>query len=97
MWKTINSPIVITVFVIVAIISYDQLRRDVVSSEIRGVYNELISIGEDAKNDLERKKLIESFVAEAAKQVSDGFGSFSLGNEDDALKRVEKNKDTCCD
>jgi hypothetical protein len=92
MWKIINSPIVITVIAIVAIFSYGQFRKNIVSSEIRGVYEELVSIGEDAKDDLERKKLIESFVAEAAKQVSDGFGSFSLGNEDEAKKRAEKNK-----
>ena len=68
----------------------NHFKKDKVASEIRAVYNELLSITEDAKNDLERKRLIEGFVKEAGKQVRDAFGSFS--NEDDKKKQAEENK-----
>jgi len=90
MWKIINSPIIITTLVLVSLFSYDQLRENTVSSEIRAVYEELISISEDAKDDLERKKLIEGFVKEAGKQIKEGFGSFN--NEEDKKKKAEENK-----
>jgi len=90
MWKIINSPIIITTLVLVSLFSYDQLRENTASSEIRAVYEELISISEDAKDDLERKKLIEGFVKEAGKQIKEGFGSFN--NEEDQKKKAEENK-----
>lgn len=90
MWKIINSPIIIMTLVLVSLFSYDQLRENTASSEIRAVYEELISISEDAKDDLERKKLIEGFVKEAGKQIKEGFGSFD--NEEDKKKKAEENK-----
>ncbi len=90
MWKIINSPIIIMTLVLVSLFSYDQLRENTASSEIRAVYEELISISEDAKDDLERKKLIEGFVKEAGKQIKEGFGSFN--NEEDKKKKAEENK-----
>ena len=85
MWKIVNSPIVIAVFVLIALFSYGQLKKNKVASEIRAVYKELISITEDAKDDLERKKL-----KEAVKQIRDGFGFFNT--EEDKKKQAEENK-----
>ena len=90
MWKIVNSPIVIAVFVLIALFSYGQLKKNKVASEIRAVYKELISITEDAKDDLERKKLIEGLVKEAGKQIRDGFGFFNT--EEDKKKQAEENK-----
>ena len=81
MWKLINSPIIIAVLIIISIISYDRYRKSSGASEIRGVYNEIISISEDATGDLEKKKLITSFVKEAGKQIREGFGSFNGGEQ----------------
>ena len=90
MWKTLNSPIIIAALVLVAIFTYDQLREDSASSEIREIYEELVSIGEDAKDDLERKKIIQGFVKEAGKQLSEGLGS--LNSEAKKKEKAEENK-----
>ncbi len=90
MWKIVNSPIIIVVLVLIALFSYGQLKKNKVASEIRAVYKELISITEDAKDDLERKKLIEGLVKEASKQIRDGFGFFNT--EEDKKKQAEENK-----
>ena len=90
MWKTLNSPIIITALVLAAIFTYDQLRGNSASSEIREVYEELVSISEDAKDDLERKKIIEGFVKEAGKQLSEGLGSFN--SEAKKKEKAEENK-----
>ena len=90
MWRILNSPIVITILIVIALFSYDQLKKNKAASEIRAVYEELISISEDAKDDLERKKLIEGFVKEAGKQIRDGFGFFD--NEEDKRIQAEENK-----
>ena len=71
MWKIINSPIVIATLVVASLIAYDHFRKNTTASEIRGVYEEVLSISEDAKTDLEKKKIIESFVRESVKQVRD--------------------------
>jgi len=59
MWRILNSPIVIAILIVIALFSYDQLKKNKAANEIRAVYEELISISEDAKDDLERKKLVE--------------------------------------
>jgi len=90
MWKTINSPIIITLVLLIALASYNQFRKNTAASELRAVYEELISISEDAKDDLARKKLIEGVVKEAAKQIKEGFSSFS--SDEDKKKKAEENK-----
>ncbi len=90
MWRILNSPIVIVILIVIALFSYDQLKKNKAASEIRAVYEELISISEDAKDDLERKKLIEGFVKEAGEQIRDGFGFFD--NEEDKRIQAEENK-----
>jgi len=90
MWKFVNSPIVITIVLIAAIISYDQLRKNSSASEIRAVYEEVLAISEDATGDLEKKKVISSFVKEASKQMRQGFSSF--GNDVRKNKQAKENK-----
>lgn len=90
MWKFINSPIIIVVIIIISIISYDHFRKNSSAGEIRGIYNELLSISEDATGDLEKKKVISSFVKEAGKQIQDGFSSF--GGSEHSQKQAKKNK-----
>jgi len=90
MWKLINSPIFITILIVVSLISYDNYRKSSSASEIRGVYNEILSISEDATGDLEKKKLITSFVKEAGKQIREGFGSFNGAEQ--KIKQAEENK-----
>ena len=90
MWKIINSPIVIAFILITAFFSYNQLRRYTAADEIRSVYDELISITEGAKNDIEKKKLVEEFVKEVGHQIKEGFGSFDSG--EDKEKKARENK-----
>ena len=75
---------------ITAFFSYNQLRRYTAADEIRSVYDELISITEGAKNDIEKKKLVEEFVKEVGQQIKEGFGSFDSG--EDKKKKARENK-----
>lgn len=90
MWKVINSPIIITIVALLLLVSYDQYRKGPAANEIRGIYDELLSISEDATSDLEKKKIITSFVKEAGKQIREGFNSFN--NEEQRKKKAEENK-----
>ena len=90
MWKIINSPIVIAIVIILSFITYDHFRKNSGASEMRGLYNELLSISEDATGDLEKKKIISSFVKEASKQMREGFSSF--GNDEHKNKQAKENK-----
>jgi hypothetical protein len=91
MWKTLNSPICITVVVLAALFSYQYFKKDPVTIGIRSIYNEILSIGEDAKDDLEMKKLIEAFLKEAGKQIKSGISS-SFNTDANKKEEAEKNK-----
>ena len=63
------------------LIGYGQLRKSNAAAAIRGVYEELIPISEDASIDLERKQIISNFVKEAGNQIKEGFSLFSSKEE----------------
>ena len=90
MWKVINSPIIIAIIIICSLVGYDHYRKSASANELRSFYNELLSISEDATSDLEKKKIITSFVKEAGKQIREGFGSFR--NDEHKKKQAEENK-----
>jgi len=90
MWKILNSPIVITAIVILALFSYTHLKEDTTAGEMRSAYTELLAIAEDAKNDLEKKELIKGLVVEAGEQVKEAFSFFD--NEEDRQKEAEENR-----
>lgn len=88
--RFINSPIFITLLVLLTLLSYHSYNKNVAASEIRSVYNELLSISEDAKNDLEKKKIIENFVKESLKQFNDAFPK--KGKDDFEIKQENENQ-----
>jgi hypothetical protein len=89
MWKILNSPLVITVILLLAFISYNNYAQNSAASEIRAAYGELLAIAEDAKNDLEKKELIKGLVVEAGEQIKEAFSFFD--NEEDRQREAAEN------
>ncbi|MGC6454905.1 MAG: hypothetical protein ACON39_03790 [Coraliomargaritaceae bacterium] len=97
MKNTINSPIVITVIVIISLFVLKSQMNSRLGSELRGVYEELIAIAEDASSDVEKTKAIQDFSEQISRQIKEGFsiGLSSNGNEkeesrDSKILRVKK-------
>lgn len=88
--KFINSPIFITLLVLLTLLSYHSFNKNIAASEIRSVYNELLSISEDAKNDLEKKKIIEGFVKESLKQFNNALPKNENNEKNDFETKQEK-------
>lgn len=90
--KTINSPIVITIIVIIsAFILKSQSKPN-----FEGAYEQLISIAEDAGSDPEKTKVIQKFAEQIASRLKVGFSrGFSSDDEsenrDEKFLRVKKN------
>lgn len=89
MWKTINSPIVITIIAIAAIFVLRATTKPKLASEIRGAYKELNAIIEDGGSDAEKNKAIQKFAQEMATQLRDGFEE---GFKSDNPKKDDKDK-----
>lgn len=92
--KIINSPIVITIIIIIAaFVLKSQMRTDL-GSQLRGVYDELISIAEEAGGDAEKTMAIQEFSEQIASQLKTGFTmGFSDGskeNREEKFLRVKK-------
>jgi hypothetical protein len=75
MWKTINSPIVITIIVIAALFALKATMKPRLASEIRGVYEELNAIVKDGATDAKKSKAIQLFAQEISAQLREGFSS----------------------
>lgn len=91
MGKIINTPIFITLLVLSSLFAYHQYNKNIAASEIRGVYEELLEISEDANNDLEKKKLVKRFIAEGISQVKEAFSEASTSTPGE-LSYEEKQK-----
>jgi|SaaInlStandDraft_1057018.scaffolds.fasta_scaffold27198_3 hypothetical protein len=94
--KIINSPIVITVIVIVAAVVLKTQTKPQIASEIRGAYDEIIAIAEEAGSDAEKTEAIREFSEQIATQLKAGFSSgFSSGGDDESREekflRIKKN------
>lgn len=87
--KVINSPIVITIIVIVSAFTLKSQMKPDFASEIRGAYDELISIAQDASGDAEKTKAIQDFAEQIASQLKTGFSS-GFSSKDDEESRDEK-------
>lgn len=82
--KIINSPIVITLIVILSVVVMKSQMKPHLGSEIRGAYDELIAIAEDASTDADKTKAIQDFAEQVAGQLKAGFSSgFSSGDDDE--------------
>ena len=79
MWKMINSPIVITIIAIITVFVLRGMTKPKLASEIRGAYEELVSIVEDGASDAEKSMAIKEFAEEISKQFREGF-SAGLGS-----------------
>lgn len=80
--KWINSPIVITVIVLTALFTMKSQMHQDLGSQIRGAYDELIEIAEDAGSDAEKTQVIQDFASQIATQLKDGFSAgFSSGSD----------------
>lgn len=79
--KLINSPIVIAVIVIIAAFVLKAQTKPHLASEIRGAYDEIIRIAEEAGADAEKTEAIREFSEQIASQLKAGFSSgFSSGD-----------------
>lgn len=89
MWKTVNSPIVITIIAIAALFVLKATMKPRLASEIRGVYEELSAIVNDGASDAKKSKAIQTFVQEISAQVRDGF---STGFKSTDPKKEDRDK-----
>ena len=91
--KILNSPIFITILlIIVAFVLKSQIKTGM-ASEIRGAYDEIISIAEDATSDAQKTKAIQDFAEQIGTQVKSGF-SIGFSSMDSNIKNGEiKDKD----
>jgi len=91
--KYLNSPIVITGIVILAAFVLKHQSKPKLAHEIRGVYDEMISIAEDASSSPERTKAVQDFAEQLATQLRDGFSAgFSSNNEEKEKKESRDQK-----
>ena len=81
--KIINSPIVITIIIIIsAFVLKTQMKTDL-ALEIRGAYDEIISIAEDAGSDTGKTRAIQDFAEQIALQLKQGFSAGFSSNRDE--------------
>jgi hypothetical protein len=89
--KIINSPIVVAIFVVVSLFILQAQTKPKIASEIRGVYEEIITIAEEASDDGEKSKAIQTFAEEIATQMREGFqAGFKSPEKEKKESREEK-------
>ena len=82
--------LVITLIVILSLAVMKSQMKSHLGSEIRGAYEELIAIAEDASSDAEKTKAIQDFAEQIAGQLKAGFSSgFSSGGDDDGEESTD--------
>ena len=93
MWKKINSPIVVCLIAVGGLLLIQTLSKPKLASEVRGLYQELMSIAEEGSNDAEKSLAIQKFATEISKQIKTGFSlgfkSNSDGKKDKDLEFIE--------
>lgn len=88
--KIINSPIVVAIFVVVSLFILKAQTKPKIASEIRGAYDEIISIAEEASSDGEKSKAIQAFAEDIATQLREGFqAGFDSSTKDKKESREE--------
>ena len=90
MTKIINTPIFIALFVVASLFILKAQTKPKMASEIRGAYNELISIAEEAGTDGEKSKAIQAFAEEIATQIREGFKAGFDSPEKDKKESAEE-------
>lgn len=89
--KTVNSPIVVAIFVVVSLFILKAQTKPKLASEIRGAYEELMAIAEEAGTDGEKTKAIQTFAEEIATQLREGFqAGFKSPEKEKKESREEK-------
>ena len=89
--KIINSPIVVAIFVVASLFILKAQTKLKIASEIRGAYEEIITIAEEASSDGEKSKAIQAFAEEIATQVREGFrAGFDSPKKDKKESREER-------
>ena len=89
--KIINSPIVIAIFAVVSLFILRAQTKPKLASEIRGAYEELINIAEEAGSDGEKSKAIQAFAEEISTQIREGFqAGFKSPEQEKKESREEK-------
>jgi hypothetical protein len=89
--KIINSPIVIAIFAVVSLFILRAQTKPKLASEIRGAYEELINIAEEAGSDGEKSKAIQAFAEEISTQLREGFqAGFKSPEQEKKESREEK-------
>lgn len=89
--KIINSPIVVALFIVTALFLLKAQTKPTGAAEIRGAYEELISIAEEASSDGEKSKAIQAFVEEISTQMRVGFrAGFKSPEKEKKESREEK-------
>jgi len=90
MKQIINSPIVITLIAIIAAFVLVSKMDTKLGSEMRGAYDALIDIAEDASSDAEKTKAIQDFAEQISSQLREGFTAGFSSGDDDKESREEK-------
>jgi hypothetical protein len=90
MKQIINSPIVITIIVIIAAFVLKSQSDFKLGSEMRGAYDALIDIAEDASSDEDKTKAIQDFAEQIASQLKEGFSAGFASGDDDKESREAK-------
>lgn len=75
MHKIINSPIAITLIVIVAAFVLAKQNKAHLAGEIQATYDTLVAIAADATSDAEKTKAVQDLAEQLANQIKVGFSS----------------------
>lgn len=81
--KYLNSPIVITIIVVVSAFVLSSQSRPNLAEQARGLYDEIIDIAEEGSNDAEKTEAIQAFATQIAAQLREGF-SEGFSSKDDS-------------
>lgn len=82
MHKIINSPIAITLIVIVAAFVLAKQNKAHLAGEIQATYDTIIAIAADATSDAEKTKAVQDLAEQLANQIKVGFSSGWNNNEE---------------
>jgi|GEM_PF-2107696 len=86
--KILNSPLFIAILAIAALFILKAQIKPTLANEIRGAYDELIAIAEEAGSDAEKTKAIQDFSKQIASQLKTGFSAgFSSGKEEESREQ----------
>ncbi len=84
--KIINSPIAITLIVILAAFVLAKQNKAHLAGEIQATYDTLVAIAADATSDAEKTKAVQDLAEQLANQIKVGFSS-GWNNNDESDKK----------